>query len=193
MTVSILAVDDEAFFAPYARTCARVTSISAASRGRECHRPRPGAPRYHGLRIQVRRIVICRLNPLPEPLPHGVILRSERPSPGGRRAHLVGGSVGAVSRGTRLVRGIAPSSPTITARSAFRLTPDCERAIDRRRDRRHRRRGGCCDTVDTVRHYGERITRVSYCVQSVRASRQRGEGLAPAAHPAACHSRGLMA
>src|SRR5260221_9146546 len=35
--------------------------------------------------------------------------------------------------------------------------------------------------------------RVSYCVQSVRASRQRGEGLAPAAHPAASHSRGLMA
>src|SRR5260221_14005091 len=44
----------------------------------------------------------------------------------------------------------------------LRLTPDCERAIDRRRDRRHRRRGGCCDTVDTLRHYEEPITRVSY-------------------------------
>ena len=41
----------------------------------------------------------------------------------------------------------------------MRDTPDCERAIDRRRDRRHRRRGGCCDTVDTLRHYGERITK----------------------------------
>jgi hypothetical protein len=106
------------------RTCARVTSISAASRDRECHRPRPGAPRYHGLRIQVRRIVICRLNPLPEPLPHGVILRSERPSPGGRRAHLVGGSVGAVSRGTRLLhprprqsrRARPPPHPRLRAR-----------------------------------------------------------------------------